>query len=446
MKKFLLSIFRIFLLITGFVPFILFLRPKYLFVSAKAKEDYKKHKKGVILIANHTAILDYYCFMFKYAPAYVHALVGEVVYYNKFMGILNDAVGNIKVDRNVGTNLGPIQQCIDLLNKGKKILIFPEGKLEKKKGRLEKFTKTFAFLSAKTGKPIIPFFTDGNYGAFKRPHIVVGEMLNPPLNCEEDTLEEYVDNVRDYVNELGTICADHKKAKTKTLFSKMFYILDLVRVTSIPLFYLIFPTKKYYVGDRKKIKKALKYNVLLCSNHTGPCDVLFIYMHFLSRRARFIAAEDVFFAKFLAWCMKHAGVIKYNRQTMNESMDLQAFKACKETLNGRGVLAIFPEGHINFDMAFDDSFKEGTATLSLMTDSPIIPFIFVEPYKYWCFNHVVMGDPIYPSDYGFTKGQVDIDSINKFNNIIYSKMRELYDYSLTKRRKHYGKRRYFRAS
>ena len=101
MKKFLLAIFRIFLLITGFVPFILFLRPKYLFVSAKAKEDYKKHKKGVILIANHTAILDYYCFMFKYAPAYVHALVGEVVYYNKFMGILNDAVGNIKVDRNV---------------------------------------------------------------------------------------------------------------------------------------------------------------------------------------------------------------------------------------------------------------------------------------------------------------------------------------------------------
>ncbi|MBO4285966.1 MAG: 1-acyl-sn-glycerol-3-phosphate acyltransferase [Bacilli bacterium] len=445
MKKFLLGAFRIFLLITGFIPFLFILKPKYLFVSEKAKNDYKKNKKGVLLICNHTAILDYYCFMFKYAPSYVHALVGEVVYYNKFMCLLNDAVGNIKVDRNQANNLMPIQKCIDLLKRGKKVIIFPEGKLEDKKGRLEKFTSSFALISAMSGKPIIPFYTDGNYGMFKRPRIIVGEMMTPPTDCEEKTLKEYTDNARSYINELGTICRDHKKAKTKTLFTKMFTILDLVRLTSIPFFYLIFPTKKYYFGDRKKIRKALKYNAMLCSNHTGPCDVLFIYMHFLSRRARFIAAEEVYFAKFLAWCMDHAGVIRYQRKTMQESMDLKAFKECLETLNGRGVLAIFPEGHINFDVSFDSSFKEGAATFSLMTNSPIIPFIFVEPYRYWCFNHVVIGDPIYPSDYGFNKDDVGIDNINKYNEIIYAKMKELYDYSLTKRRKHYGQRRYFRS-
>ena len=147
MRKVLLSIFRIFLLVTGFVPFILFLRPKYVFVSEKAKKEYKKNKGGVLLISNHTAILDYYCYMFKYAFSYVHALVCEVVYYNKFMYLLNAAVGNIKVDRNQSNNLLPIQTCIDLLKKGKKVLIFPEGKLEDKKGRLEKFTSTFAFIS-----------------------------------------------------------------------------------------------------------------------------------------------------------------------------------------------------------------------------------------------------------------------------------------------------------
>ena len=124
MKKFLLGVFRIFLLVTGFIPFIFILKPKYLFVSEKAKNDYKKNKKGVLLICNHTAILDYYCFMYKYAPSYVHAMVGEVVYYNKFMCLLNEAVGSIKVDRNQSNNITSIQKSIDLLKRGKKVLIY----------------------------------------------------------------------------------------------------------------------------------------------------------------------------------------------------------------------------------------------------------------------------------------------------------------------------------
>lgn len=442
-KAFFLSLLRIFLIITGFIPFILFLKPRYFFVSEKAKKEYKRNKGGVLLIANHTKILDYYCFLYKYAFSYVHTVVAEVVYRDWFMNIANKAMGNIKVDRRNSNNMDAIQTCIDLLNEGKKVLIFPEGKLEDKPGTILPFTKTFIFIASKAGKPIQPFYTDGRYGLFKRPTIVVGEKIDPPTDVSEETLSRCADEIRDYVNELKTICRDHKKIRTKTLFTKKYWVCDFARITSVPIFYFVFPTKKYWIGDRKEIRKAMKYNAILCANHASPCDPLFMYMHFLNRRIRLIAAEDIYCSKFLSFCMNQSGVIPYHRKALNESMDLKAFKESVETLNGRGVLGIFPEGHMNFDVSFDSSFKEGAATLSLMTNSPIIPFIYIEPYKYFCFNHIVMGNPIYPSEYGFKKGDVDIDNINKYNDIIYSKMKELYDYSLTKRRKKYGKRRGF---
>ena len=179
-------------------------------------------------------------------------------------------------------------------------------------------------------------------------------------------------------------------------------------------------------------------------NHCGPCDPMFIYMHFLFRRTRIIAAEDVFNVKPILPLLIQSGVIKYRRNTM-DTMDLIAFKESAETLNGRGVIGIFPEGHINFDCSFDDHFQEGAATMSLMTNSPIIPFIFVDPYKYFCRNRVVIGEPIYPHDCFSSDIIVNLESINTYNDYIYKKMKELYDISLTKRRKKYGKNRYFRS-
>ena len=444
------KIFRIFLLVTGFIPYIIYLKPKFFFESVKAKKEYKKNKDGVLLIPNHTAVLDYYPFLYKYAFSYIHAFVAEIVYKNKWMKFLNDTMGNIYIDRRVKDNVDSISKAINLLNKGKKVLIFPEGKIEDKKGMIENFNQSFAFLSLKTGKAIIPFYIDGNYGLFKRPRIIVGEKIYPDV-CEvqeidNEKINELTEKVKDKINVLKTICRDHKKVKTKTLFTLRYWLLDFIKITSIPIFYLIFPTKKYYVGSRKHIKEALKYNALICANHCGPCDPLFIYMHFYSRRPRIIAAEELFSMMPFKLVLPYCSVIKYRRKTNMDTMDLLAFKESIETLNGRGVVALFPEGHINFDCSFDSSFKEGAATMSLVTNSPIIPFIFVDPYKYFRFNHVVMGEPIYPNEFLEKYKTINVDTINEYNSYIYSKMKNLYDYSLTKRRKKYGKRRYFESS
>ncbi len=448
MKKVFYAIFRIFLLITGFIPFIIFIKPKFFYVSQKAKKEFKKNKKGVLYVPNHTSVLDYYSFVFKRWYRYVHTVVAEVVYKNKFMGLLNNTMGNIKVDRTNGQNALAIKTTIDYLNKKKIVLIFPEGKLEEKPGVVQDFNQTFAWLSLKTGKPIVPFYIDGRYGLFKRLTIVVGETIYPN-NVEEDEIsDEEVNNLseltRNKIKKMATICRDHKKYKTKKIFTTKYWLLDFTKITSIPIFYFVFPTKKYYLGDKKKIRAALKDNALICANHVGPCDVMFIYLHFLSRRIRIITAEDVYFSKFFNFVLKRSGNIKYHRNTM-QKVDLQAFREAIDTLNGRGVVAIFPEGHINFSGKLDDTFQGGASTLSLMTNTPIIPFIFVNPYKYFCFNRVVLGEPIYPSDYFDDLTHIDTDKISAFNDIIYNKMKELYDYSLSKRSKNYDKKRYFKS-
>ena len=111
------------------------------------------------------------------------------------------------------------------------------------------------------------------------------------------------------------------------------------------------------------------------------------------------------------------------------TMDLIAFKESIETLNGRGVVGIFPEGHINFDCSFDGSFQEGAATMSLMTNSPIIPIIFADPYKYFSVNHVLIGEPIYPKDCFKSDVTIGLENINIYNEYIYKKMKYIYDIS-----------------
>ena len=76
-------------------------------------------------------------------------------------------MGNIEINRDISENQLAIYKALELLKRNKTILIFPEGRLEDKKGKLLEFTKTFAFLSLKTGRPIIPYYIDGEYGIFK---------------------------------------------------------------------------------------------------------------------------------------------------------------------------------------------------------------------------------------------------------------------------------------
>lgn len=261
----------------------------------------------------------------------------------------------------------------------------------------------------------------------------------PHPNMSEDNLDEYTEEIRDTIKDLKTKTKDATKYRTKKIFTRKYWVMDFVKITSVPLFYLIFPTKKYFQCKRKEVRKALRYNCIIAGNHLGPCDPFLMYMHFFQRRIKVIATEQLFNIRWFNFALNRSGVIKYHRDTMNH-IDVDAFKEATGTLNGNGVVGIFPEGHINFDGILDDSIKQGAATMSLLTNSPIIPFIFVNQYKYFRFNKVMIGKPIYPSDYFTNIKIINSEMIEKYNNIIYDSFKGLYDASLEKRKKNGYKR------
>lgn len=421
--------------ITGIIPYLFYLKPRYRYENDNARKCKKAMKDGAILASNHVKILDYYCYLFKFFFKRIHSFVADVVYKKKGLRFMNDCMENIEIKRDGTSNMMALTKASECLNKKHTVLIFPEGKLEDKKGRLEKFSSSSALLSIENNCPIIPAYTDGEYGFFKRPIIVFGEPIYPDVvDCDIKRADELTAILRDKISKLKDKAKALRKYKTQRFFTFKYAVLDFVRITSLLVFYWIFPTKKYFTCKRNEIRKALKYNAILSGNHFGPCDPFFMYMHFFNRRIKIICAETMFKKGLISWTMNRCAVMKYRRDSFNR-IDVIGLKEAIETLEGNGVVGIFPEGHINFDLSFDENIKGGSAMLSLMTNSPIIPFVFVNQYRYFRFNRVVIGKPIYPSEHFDLNKTVDAKMIDDYNLIIYEKMKELYNNSLKWRQK-----------
>ena len=65
MKKILYAVFRVILLVTGFIPFIIFLKPKFFYISQKAKEKYPE-----LINTEKELIVNYIVFKSNYIPIF----------------------------------------------------------------------------------------------------------------------------------------------------------------------------------------------------------------------------------------------------------------------------------------------------------------------------------------------------------------------------------------
>ncbi len=424
-------LFRWFIKLTGLLPAYLFLKPRVYYSSKKAKKSYHHIKDGAIIIANHTSIYDYYLLIFTKLFRTIHTVVGELVYKNKFMYFMNWAMGNIKVDRNV-TSLSTLEQCLFLLKKKKIVAIFPEGHIEDNIGKIENFKEGAILLALQSGKPIIPIYIKGRYGLFKRARMNVGEpiyvssLLNNSETSKED-ISKMCLLLKNKVKDLGKQEKIFEKYKTQNLFAFQFWFQDLTRFTSIFSFPLVYPTIVHKIGDKKKISFNVKDNALLVSTHKTFVDPIDLHMKFLSRRIHVIAAEELYDKKNgpFSWILNHTGCIKY-RRISHSAVDISSFVSALDILDGGGVVALYPEGHL-FKGEGIDSFHAGAALLALLTHTKIYPYVYLTKLKLFRFAHVVIGEPIDVYDYVDMKENINIDVVNRINAIIEEKMKYLYN-------------------
>ena len=115
--------------------------------------------------------------------------MAEVLYNkSKFFAFLLNSWGGIKVERDE-RDFSFVNESIEVLDKGGSVGIFPEGRLPIN-GKPWPFTTSAAFIAMHSDAPIVPIYTDGNYGLFKRAKVVVGTPIDIHEYCTQKNPNE----------------------------------------------------------------------------------------------------------------------------------------------------------------------------------------------------------------------------------------------------------------
>lgn len=95
-------------------------------------------------------------------PTRLRYLAKESLFYNLFLGFFIKTLGAVPVSREDSQRAGAVMKLLlGLLQQGESILIFPEGS-RSKDGKLKPLEAGVAFLSVKSGAPVLPVYIDGS--------------------------------------------------------------------------------------------------------------------------------------------------------------------------------------------------------------------------------------------------------------------------------------------
>ena len=166
-----------FVKITGVIPFLIWYRPKKYYEGTKPKYT----GQGEILIANHTTMMDFASMIYIYPFHVIRVLMAEVLFKKKLCGWFMTQIKGIRVNRYSNESTDGLSEAIDTLEKGGRVGIFPEGRLNKEGknyGPLLNFCPGAAYLALKTGMPIRPVYFNSKTGFFKRTSMLIGNQID----------------------------------------------------------------------------------------------------------------------------------------------------------------------------------------------------------------------------------------------------------------------------
>ena len=189
--------------VTGFpAQWIYFTRKVY---YEDRKDQGRYIKGGALVISNHYNPLDYVSNVGLLFPRKLDVVASEDAFRNKLQTFGMKFWGGIKCDRRV-KSMRFIPESVKRIQRGRIVQIFPEGH-NTPDGTIKEFYGSYILIALRANCPIIPIVSDGNYGLFKRLHVIIGKKiwLRDYLDHEKYTKEDILrlnDMVRNHVLEL----------------------------------------------------------------------------------------------------------------------------------------------------------------------------------------------------------------------------------------------------
>eukprot|EP01094_Clydonella_sp_ATCC50884_P000839 TRINITY_DN10626_c0_g1_i1.p1 TRINITY_DN10626_c0_g1~~TRINITY_DN10626_c0_g1_i1.p1 ORF type:complete len:320 (+),score=89.09 TRINITY_DN10626_c0_g1_i1:210-1169(+) len=135
-----------------------------------AGEENVDHRKGMVLVSNHTSGIDSFAIM-GFAPTSVKFVMKkELLWINPFMFVLAWFTGHVPIDRSDRQKaIESISHAAHTIKRAcRTVAIYPEG-TRSKDGLLQNFKKGPFHLALAAGVPIIPMIVSGS-GAVWSPH------------------------------------------------------------------------------------------------------------------------------------------------------------------------------------------------------------------------------------------------------------------------------------
>ena len=195
-------------------------------------------------------------------------------------------------------------------------------------------------------------------------------------------------------------------------------LLGFVKLTGVLPALLLFKPKVYLAG--KSASKKLPKRAILMSNHTSLLDFVLYLVMFPFRTIHFLMAEVLFNkGKAFGWFLYKIGGIFVNR----DACDFSFVDRSLEILEKKGLVGIFPQGRLPVG-GKPFPFKPGIVLVALRTDAPIIPMYTDGNYSITGRAHVIIGEPIYLSDYVNGDEATD-EEIQRLTKILEEKNYEL---------------------
>ncbi|MBR2476680.1 MAG: 1-acyl-sn-glycerol-3-phosphate acyltransferase [Clostridia bacterium] len=195
-----------FVKLTGVLPAYLFLKPKVYKVNKSSKRFLPKK---AILMSNHVSLLDFVLYVLIFLWRNIYFLIAEVMFNKgKLFAWFLYKIGGIFVDRNA-CNFSFVEESLDVLENNGVVGIFPQGRLPVN-GKPFPYKPGIVLVALRTDAPIVPVYTDGNYGLFKRTHVIIGEEIY----------------LKDYINHDGEVTNEEIASLTKMLEEKNYALKE----------------------------------------------------------------------------------------------------------------------------------------------------------------------------------------------------------------------------
>lgn len=200
-------------------------------------------------------------------------------------------------------------------------------------------------------------------------------------------------------------------------------------------FQLILFKKKIFYEDKAVQSRRIRGGALVISNHFSVLDYILTLFVVLPRKLYIVAAEMAFKNRFLRFGMRFFGGIEANRVTKSMRFVGESADIIKK---GR-VVQIFPEGRITHD-GTTAYFKQSYLAIALHSGAPIIPIVLDGTYHILKRSHVLIGKPIYLSDYCKSQ-KPSREEMVALNDMVYNKVLSLREELEARKKAMYDKRK-----